>query len=75
MNVFPSKSLCPEPCRRIQNRKWASLFAIVIVITVCGLRAEAQQAKKIPRIGYLSVLSPSSDSTQSVLYRADRVIK
>ena len=39
---------------KIQNRKWAGLFAIVIVLTVCGARVQAQQPTKIPRIGYIS---------------------
>jgi hypothetical protein len=46
---------------KIQNRKWAGLFAIVVALTVCGARAEAQQPKKVPRIGYLSSLGPASD--------------
>jgi putative ABC transport system substrate-binding protein len=45
---------CPEPSQRIQNRKWLGLFAIVVALTVCGARAEAQQPTKIPRIGVLS---------------------
>jgi hypothetical protein len=36
---------------KIQNRKWAGLFAIVVALTACGARAEAQQPKKAPRIG------------------------
>jgi putative tryptophan/tyrosine transport system substrate-binding protein len=52
---------CPELGRRIQNRKWAGLFAIVVALTVCGARAEAQQPTKIPRIGYLGGGSPSSN--------------
>ena len=70
MNAFPSKSLSDnrkpvvsnvEPSA-IQNRKWAGLFAIVVVaFTVCGARAEAQQPTKVPRIGYLSVSSPSAN--------------
>jgi putative tryptophan/tyrosine transport system substrate-binding protein len=38
---------------KIQNRKWLGLFAIVVALTVCGAKAEAQQPGKIPRIGYL----------------------
>ena len=38
---------------KIQNRKWAGLFAIVVALTVCGARAEAQQSKKVLGIGYL----------------------
>jgi putative ABC transport system substrate-binding protein len=39
---------------KIGNLKWAGLFAIVVALTVCGARAEAQQPTKVPRIGYLS---------------------
>ena len=62
MNAFPSKSLSDNRKSAIQNRKWAGLFAIVVVaFTVCGARAEAQQPTKVPRIGYLSVSSPSAN--------------
>jgi hypothetical protein len=44
---------CPELRRRIQNRKWVGIFAIVVALTVCGARAEAQQPTKIRRIGLL----------------------
>jgi putative tryptophan/tyrosine transport system substrate-binding protein len=47
---------CPEPRRRIQNRKWAGLFAIVVALTVCGARAEAQQ----PKVYRVGVLLPSA---------------
>ena len=36
---------------KIEN--WRGLFAIVVVFTVCGARAWAQQTKKVPRIGSL----------------------
>ncbi len=45
---------CPESYRRIQNRKWAGLFVVVVALTVCGARVQAQQAKKIAQIGVLS---------------------
>ena len=61
----PKSKTCPERGRRIQNRKWAGLFAIVVALTVCGARAEAQQLKKVPRIGYLSAQDPALDSTRS----------
>jgi putative tryptophan/tyrosine transport system substrate-binding protein len=38
---------------KIQNRKWVGIFAIVVALTVCGARAEAQQTGKVPRIGFL----------------------
>jgi putative tryptophan/tyrosine transport system substrate-binding protein len=39
---------------KIENPKWAGLFAIVVALTVCGAQAQAQQAGKIPRIGFQS---------------------
>jgi putative tryptophan/tyrosine transport system substrate-binding protein len=39
---------------KIENLKWVGLFAIVVLLTVCGARAEAQQPTKIPRIGFLT---------------------
>jgi putative tryptophan/tyrosine transport system substrate-binding protein len=50
-------------------RKWAGFFAIVVALTVCGARAEAQQAKKIARIGYLSPTDPATDSARSEAIR------
>src|SRR5262245_11001007 len=44
---------CPELCRRIQNPKWLGLSVIVFVLVVVGPVAEAQQAGKIFRIGFL----------------------
>jgi ABC-type uncharacterized transport system substrate-binding protein len=54
---------------KIQNRKLAGLFAIVIALTVCGARAEAQQTGKIFRIGFLD---PSTASAIAVLVEAFR---
>ena len=39
---------------KIQNRKWVGLFAIVVALTVCGAKTEAQQPKKLARIGLLA---------------------
>ena len=55
----PKSKTCPEPRRRIENLKWAGLFAIVVALTLCAGRAEAQQPAKIPRIG---ILNPTSSS-------------
>jgi ABC-type uncharacterized transport system substrate-binding protein len=55
----------PELCRRIQNRKWVEIFAVVVSFAMCGEVAIAQQAKKIPRIGYLSTGNPATESTRS----------
>jgi putative ABC transport system substrate-binding protein len=47
---------------KITNRKSAELLAIVLALTVCGVRTEAQQPTKVPRIGYLSRELHPSDS-------------
>jgi putative ABC transport system substrate-binding protein len=58
-----------QQCRRIENLKWARLFAIVVALTVCGAGVEAQQAEKIFRIGFLD---PSTASGSAVLAEAFR---
>ncbi len=60
---------CPEPRRRIENLKCLGLFATVVALAVCGARAQAQQLKKVPRIGYLSQLDPATESTRSEAIR------
>ena len=58
---------CPEPSRRIQNRKWVGIFAIALMVAMCGA-ASAQQTGKIFRIGFLD----ESASGSSVLVDAFR---
>ena len=58
-----------ESYRRIQNRKWAGIFAVIVALTVCGGRAEAQQPGKIFRIGFLDT---STASGSAVLLEAFR---
>ncbi len=60
---------CTERRRSIQNLKWAGLFAIVVALTVCGARAEAQQPKKVPRIGYLDAVSLSASAGRIEAFR------
>ena len=54
---------------KIQNLKWVGLFIIVVALTVCGARAEAQQAGKVFRIGFLD---QSTASGSAVLWEAFR---
>src|SRR6266702_2045075 len=54
---------------KIQNLKWAGLFAIVVALTVCGARAEAQQPKKVPRIGFLETTPSSVNSARHEAFR------
>jgi ABC-type uncharacterized transport system substrate-binding protein len=60
----PKSKTCPELCRRIENRKWAGPFAITLTFVFGGVVAEAQQPKKVPRIGYLSNTDPASESAR-----------
>jgi putative ABC transport system substrate-binding protein len=58
--VFNRKSkTCPELCRRIQNRKWAGIFAIALTFAFGGVVAETQQPKKVPQIGFLGATTAS----------------
>ncbi len=69
MNAFPSKSLSDNRKSAIQNRKWAGLFAIVVTLTVCGARVEAQPLKKVPRVGFLIGGSASATSGRTEAFR------
>ena len=42
---------------------------LVIAVVVVGAIAEAQQAKKVPRIGFLSAFSPASDRNRVEAFR------
>jgi ABC-type uncharacterized transport system substrate-binding protein len=63
---------CPEPSRRIKNLKWAGVFAIIVALTVCGARADAQQPTKIFRIGFLDNSTASSIADLSEAFRQER---
>jgi ABC-type uncharacterized transport system substrate-binding protein len=52
-----------------QNPKWAGIVALVVTFAMCGEVAQAQQPKKVPRIGYLSSGEPASESTRSEPFR------
>jgi ABC-type uncharacterized transport system substrate-binding protein len=56
---------CPRLGRRIENRKLVGLITLVIAFAMCEVVAQAQQPKKVPRIGYLSPTDPASESTRS----------
>jgi ABC-type uncharacterized transport system substrate-binding protein len=54
---------------KIQNRKWLGIVAIGVTFAMCGVVAQAQQPKKVPRIGYLSSFDPARESTRSEAIR------
>ena len=53
-----------NPKSEIKNLQWLGLSMIAFVLAICGDMAQAQQSKKIIRIGYLSASDPTSDSAR-----------
>ena len=49
--------------------KVLKLVAIVVTLAGCGAMAEAQQAKKIPRIGFLSSRSPDAEKSRLAAFQ------
>ena len=54
---------------KIQNLKWAGIFAIALTFAFGGVAANAQQPAKIPRIGFLSATSPANVPTRLEAFR------
>ena len=54
---------------KIQNQNWLGLSVIALVLVVAGAVAQAQQPKKVPRIGYLSSFDPAIESTRAEAIR------
>jgi putative ABC transport system substrate-binding protein len=52
---------------KIQNRKF--VFVVGAMLLALSFPAEAQQPKKVPRIGYLSSVDPARESTRSEAIR------
>ena len=51
------------------KRAAVSSILVAVVLLALGVTAGAQQPKRVPRIIYLSPLSPSSESTRSEAIR------
>jgi len=83
MNQFLLKSISENPkpvysthsgqtlshAEGFTNPKWLGLSVIAFVILVVGNVAQAQQPQKVPRIGYLSVLDASAESSRAEAIR------
>ncbi|HEX9273675.1 MAG TPA: ABC transporter substrate-binding protein, partial [Candidatus Binatia bacterium] len=50
---------------RRQNLKWARVVGILVLILGCVGMAQAQQPKKVTRIGYLSSVDRATESTRT----------
>ena len=49
-----------EPSRRSIHPKWTAIFVVVVTLAALAIVAEAQQPKKLWRIGFLSSMSPGA---------------
>ena len=58
-----------EPRRSIENRKWVGCLAILLLLMGWVRMVEAQQAAKIPRIGYLGGAAPSANADRREAFR------
>jgi putative tryptophan/tyrosine transport system substrate-binding protein len=65
MNTAPSKSLSDNRESAIQNPKWLGIVALVLTFVMCGVVAEAQQPKKVHRLGYLSAYDVDNESSRT----------
>jgi len=54
---------------KIENLKLVGIFTIGVAFVMCGAVVEAQQPKKVPRIGYLSATDPAPESARSEAIR------
>ena len=52
---------------RIADPKWLSLLAVVLALAMFGAVAEAQQPKKMPRIGFLVNTGPDAPNVEPFL--------
>ena len=59
----------PELRRRIENPKWVGIFAIVLTFALSGPVVQAQQPKKVLRIGYLSARDRASEFARAEAIR------
>ncbi len=64
-----SGSRSDNPKSKIENPKWAWSIVIILTLAMCGAVAQAQQPKKVPRIGYLSNIDPASESARAEAIR------
>ena len=58
-----------NPKSEIKNLKWLGLSVLAFVLAICGDVAQAQQPKKIHRIGYLSSVDRALESARSDSFR------
>ena len=70
MNAFPSTSLSDNRKSAIQNPKWVGIFAIAFTFTIGGAVVQAQQPKKVSRIGLLMSADSATEFNRTETFRA-----
>ena len=48
---------------------WALTYALLLMVSAVGVSAQAQQARKMPRLGYLAAVSASADAPRLEAFR------
>ena len=71
LRAFGSDNRKSKIQKRPRRRKWVGLFAIVVALAVCGARADAQQAEKMSRIGFLDPSNASSSAVRLAAFRQE----
>src|SRR5262249_47423090 len=56
-------------CEGEMNKRKLGSFALCAVLSLLGSSAEAQQPKKVPRIGYISPYDPATESNRAEVIR------
>ena len=69
MNAFSSKSLSDNRKSAIENLKWLALSVIACVFVAAAGVAEAQQSKRVPRIGYLAAATADAQTARTEAFR------
>jgi ABC-type uncharacterized transport system substrate-binding protein len=54
---------------KIETPKWWAIFAIIFTFTFGTVAAQAQQSKKVPRIGYLSGVDGATETARAEAFR------
>ena len=55
--------------KKVEAKKAVPSILVAVVLFALGITAEAQQPKKVPRIGYLSSSDPATESTRAEAIR------